>query len=230
MSARNDTTIGFCKVHGEDGVELFGGLYGLILVPSEYFGQNVFAIGKWYRVQVHEADTDPAGYSFVATSIPVPLDSYPFEVRCENGIFVAKSVPVFIGHRAPDNHWIGMNGFLGKVLVENHGLVQFRSYLFDLIGERSIKFASQWTSQPHCGVPTVQVPAHLVKARYVTTIHPEDGSSHFLFVDEQGVYIAVYENDITDRVVAIQMPETTELKVGKPGLHSLFGYAAQGRS
>lgn len=60
---------------------------------------------------------DLTGYNFVSTSTPMPLVNYPFEVRCENGTIIARRVPVFIGHRAPENQWIGMNGFLGKVLV-----------------------------------------------------------------------------------------------------------------
>ncbi|KAH7719871.1 hypothetical protein AAVH_12676 [Aphelenchoides avenae] len=225
MSAGNETTIGFYMQHGEDGVVLFGGLYGLILVPTEHYGQNAFEIGEWYSVHVQEADADPAGYSFVATSTPVPLDNYPFEVRYENDIFVAKRVPVFVGHRSSGNHWIGMNGFLGRVLVENTGLTQFRPYLFDLLSIESDVFACQWTSQRQCGVPTVQVPAHLVKARYVSTVYQEDGSFHFVFVDEQGVNIAVYEKDITDRMAAREMHETTDLKIVR-GAPLRWGYTS----
>ena len=52
--AANQTTIGFCMQYEENGIVLFGGLYGLILVPTEHFGQNDFAVGQWYSVRVQE--------------------------------------------------------------------------------------------------------------------------------------------------------------------------------
>ncbi|KAH7726545.1 hypothetical protein AAVH_05938 [Aphelenchoides avenae] len=223
MSAGNETVVGFCMDIGEDGAVLFGGLYGLILVPTERFGQNGFAIGKWYRVHVQETDADNAGYSFVATSDPVPLVNDPFEVHYKNDIFTAKGVPVFIGHDASENRWIGMNDFLGRVLVEGTGLTQFRTYLFDLHSVESKVFACQWTSQRLRGVSKVQVPAHVVKAKYVSTVDQDDGSSHFVFVDEQCVNIAVYQSDIRESVGP--MRKTTELKIVR-GTQLRWGYTS----
>jgi hypothetical protein len=201
MSAEDITrAFGLRPCDDNDGFLLCGGVYGTVFVSADFVNpKEKFRAGRFYDFRAKVYEDEEIAAELVATSeiIPVPKENSAKVMSDGMGMFKAEHVRVFIGRKISNSQFIGFNNAFGRIFVSFADLLQFETYLFDIVSISTDREGCAWQTS-YCYHPAEgRIQMHPVVVKIEQRLNHEMFDAYSA---EDNVSCVVYNSDCDEEL------------------------------